>query len=62
MQGSSFAGMTSGDADMADMDYRRPWYHSSQQRLAMLRAGNSITQYKRGGEGVFTQAFHRHYV
>ncbi len=47
MQGSSFAGMTSGDADMADMDYRQPWYHRSQQRLTMLRAGSSITQYKR---------------
>lgn len=27
-----------------DWDNRRPWYHGSQQALAILRAGSSITQ------------------
>ena len=29
---------------MVDWDYRRPWYHGSQQPLTTLRAGSSITQ------------------
>ena len=29
---------------MADWDYSRTWYHGSQQELAHLRSGSSITQ------------------
>ena len=29
---------------MTDVDYRCTWYHGSQQRLTLLRAGSSITQ------------------
>lgn len=30
--------------DTADWHDQQPWYHGSQQRLTMLRAGSSITQ------------------
>ena len=29
---------------MSEWDYRRPWYHGSQQALTVLRAGSSISQ------------------
>lgn len=31
---------------MSNWDYRRPWYHGSQQDLLALRVGSSITQEK----------------
>ncbi|GLV54119.1 hypothetical protein KDH_09680 [Dictyobacter sp. S3.2.2.5] len=31
---------------MEDWDYRRTWYHGSQQELTTLRIGSSITQEK----------------
>jgi hypothetical protein len=31
---------------MANWDYRRPWYHGSQQELTTLCVGSSITQEK----------------
>ncbi|GHO99200.1 hypothetical protein KSF_092480 [Reticulibacter mediterranei] len=31
---------------MPNWNYRRPWYHGSQQELTMLRVGSSVTQEK----------------